>query len=331
VNSSCNLRHPQRERFFFSHLAALIFSYMSTAPRFSRHEAALLGTILIWGANFPIFKGALVGLHPHLANALRFVFAVTVLTGVYIYRVPQPWATFVYAVKRYGWTLFGLTMLGYVLYQLAFVMGVSRTSAGSAALLMATSPLWTALLGHITRVERLPTRTWVGLMASMVGAMVVVGAAAGSAQDSVSGNILMLAAAMLWGAYTVLSRPLLGKMSPVVISYIEIVMALPFLFLIALPYANWATIQTIDLGTWGALIYSGALSIGVAFILWNAAVQKLGPGQTVIYANLTPFVALLFSAWWLGEVIRPTQIVGGALIVSGLMYVKLTRSPLPRD
>lgn len=305
---------------------------MPTPARFSRHEAALLGTILIWGANFPIFKGALVGLHPHLANALRFVFAVLVLTGVYVSRVSEPWATFVYTVKRYGWTLFGLTFLGYILYQLAFVVGVSQTSAGSAALLMATSPLWTALLGHVTRVERLTARTWGGLLASMSGAMVVVGSAAsGNTQDTILGNGLMLAAAMLWGAYTVLSRPLLGKLSPVVISYVEIIMALPFLFLIAIPFTNWASVATVSWGTWGALVYSGALSIGVAFILWNAAVQKLGPGQTVIYANLTPFVALLFSAWWLDEVIRPTQILGGALIVSGLIYVKLTRSPLPRD
>lgn len=305
---------------------------MPTAARFSRHEAALLGTILIWGANFPIFKGALVGLHPHLANALRFVFAVIVLTGVYVYRTPHPWPTFVYTVKHYGWTLFGLTFLGYILYQLAFVVGVSQTSAGSAALLMATSPLWTALLGHVTRVERLPAKTWGGLLASMSGAMVVVGSAAsGSTQDTLLGNGLMLAAAILWGAYTVLSRPLLGKLSPVVISYVEIVMALPFLFLIAIPFTDLASVSTVSWGTWGALMYSGALSIGVAFILWNAAVQKLGPGQTVIYANLTPFVALMFSAWLLNEVIRPTQLLGGALIVSGLIYVKLSRSPLPRD
>ena len=67
-----------------------------------------------------------------------------------------------------------------------------------------------------------------------------------------------------------------------------------------------------------SLLYSGALSTGLAYILWNASVQSVGPSRTSAFTNLVPLAAS-GTAWaWLGERPDGAQLAGGALILLGI-------------
>lgn len=293
-----------------------------------QYDLYLLLVVLIWGLNFPILKAVLGVMHPHVVNVFRFLFSLAVLGGVYGWRQHRAGAPFWEPVRQYGWHLFGLGLLGYLLYQFCFIVGVDFTTAGNAALIMASAPLWTALLGHVFGIDRLGVRTWLGLSVTLVGTVLVVlyGAQRVTlSDDAFVGNLMMLGAALFWGSYTVFNKPVLRHVSPAGLTFFGLLMAMPFLVALAVPYVPDVAWEAVDGTVWIAIAYSGALSTGLAIVLWNLGVQRVGPSNTAVYGNLVPVVAVLASVVFLGEQVTPGQLAGGALIILGLVYMRRVR------
>lgn len=282
---------------------------MSVAARLGAGSA--LAVALIWGVNVPVMKAAIAGLHPFTFNALRLSCSVLVL-GVAEglarrdERPPTPWGTVVF-----------LALLTSVAYQALFIGGIARTSAGHTGFIVASGPLWTALAGRLMGVERLSARAWGGLALAFVGTVLVVAVGRGGGATLV-GNLLVLGAMLAWAVGTVHSRATLERFPAGRLAFLTSLVALPGHWLIAAPHLGEATRAALDAPLWAAVLYSGGLSTGLAYILWNASVKSLGPARTSAFTNLVPLVALGVAWAWLGE--RPTwdQIAGGALILIGL-------------
>ena len=105
-----------------------------------------------------------------LFNALRLTVSAIVLAllawreyrrGV----APKP------ALRRRSILTFSLIVSG--LYQVLFLLGLERTTAGNAALIIATVPLWTALIARICLSERLVPLAWLGLLIALAGTVIV--------------------------------------------------------------------------------------------------------------------------------------------------------------
>jgi drug/metabolite transporter (DMT)-like permease len=104
-----------------------------------------------------------------------------------------------------------LGVLGHGLYQLLFILGIDRSTAGTAALVMAAGPAFTGIVGRLLGVERPSTRAWAGIAFQLAGmAGVVYGSTthtAGQADATLLGPALILAAALAWACYAVLLKP----------------------------------------------------------------------------------------------------------------------------
>jgi drug/metabolite transporter (DMT)-like permease len=74
---------------------------------------------------------------------------------------------------------------------------------------------------------------------------------------------------------------------------------------------------------WGAIAYSGILSIFICFVIWYKSVNEIGSAKTGVYSNLTPIIAVFFASLVLGERLAAVQVVGAAVTLAG---VYLTRS-----
>ncbi|WP_179862118.1 DMT family transporter [Longibacter salinarum] len=294
-----------------------------------KSDASLLLVVLIWGANFPILKVALEAMPIHVLNVFRFIVSAGVLGSMYLWsRRGQDMATFFAPFKRHARRLIVLALIGYVFYQVCFVVGVNNTTAGSAALIMTSAPMWTAVVGQIAGTEYLGRFAWIGLAVSMLGTAFVV--AAGSetvavGAGSLFGNAVILLGAILWGAYTALNKPVVSDISPVAATFFGIMIALPVLAGIGAPYASGVAWGEVDLWVWLAIIFSGGLSTGIAFVIWNTAVRNVGASNTAIYNNLVPLVALAGGVLFLDETVNAWQIAGGVLIIAGLVLVRRYR------
>lgn len=298
-----------------------------SSSRASRSDLALLFVVLVWGVNFPVLKAALAVMHPHVINIFRFAVSALVLGGIYATR-PDTWSTGFFApIRTHLREIVLLALLGYVIYQVCFIVGVNLTTAGSAALIMAASPLWTAAISRLAGYERLGYLAWAGLLISLVGTglVVVAGAERAALSGSLGGNLLMLLASVLWGAYTALSKTVVHAISPTGAAFFGIVVALPFLIGVGVPYLDTVAWPEVGVWVWGAIIFSGGLSTGLAFAIWNTAVKNVGASNTAVYNNLVPFIALIGGALFLNEPVAWAQLIGGALIIGGLVVMRHDR------
>lgn len=288
----------------------------------------LLLTVVVWGVNFPVIKIVLEEVHPVIVNAIRITLSTILLGVVYINRQSHRRSDLPAVIRANGWRILGLGLLGHGFYQLAFIFGLNFTTSGNAALIMASAPFWTAVAGAKIGFDRLPPVAWLGLIVTIVGtAGVVVGGqrVVSLGADTLVGNLIMVGASAGWGLYTALSKPLLGKISPLGLTFLTMLCAPPIFWLLSIPYLGDVAWASFDIRIWGALLYSGALSTGLAYVLWNRAIKYVGASYTAGYGNMVPLIALVSGYLMLGEPIFVLQLVGGAMIIGGLVIMQRSR------
>ena len=297
-----------------------------------RYELALLATVAIWGINVPVLKFALRELAPGHANALRFTLGALTLGLVGWVERRRRGVTLREAIRGHEWTLVGLGLFGYFFYQEAFIFGISRTSAASAALLTSTAPLWTAAIGHATGIDRLRRSALPGMALALGGAVVVALARTGSGIDTLTGNLTILASSVFWALFTVRQARLAGKVPPATGASVSILVALVGLYAVAF----LTTPTALDLGalsgaTIAALVFSGTLSVGLTFAVWNAAVAHVGPTTTASFGYLTPLFAAAMGYALLGEPVTLYHLAGAALLIGGLVWMRRGKARVARQ
>lgn len=278
---------------------------------------------VIWGVNFPLIKAALEVVPPLAFNALRFPLAALALL-VLVRRMGVD----LRIEGRHVGAVVALGLLGNVVYQLLFILGVARTSAGNASLVLATSPAWTVLLSVLTGQERPGGRVWIGVACTIAGmGLVVVGGRGLSfGGETLAGDLLMMAASVAWAAYTVGSRPLVRRYGAMPVTAWTLWVGTVGVVAMGAAPLRAQDVGSYSPGLWFTVVYAGVLSISVAYALWNRGVQRLGNSRTAVYSNLVPVVAL-GAAWAaLGERPQPLQLLGAAVILGGL---RLTRTRRP--
>jgi len=291
-----------------------------TRPGISRTDALLLFTALVWGVNYTVVKYGTTRLDPLAYNGARILIALTIF-GVMAARRPgrRPIArTDVIALLALG-------LLGHGVYQYLFAEGVAHTRAGSAALVLAATPAFTAIIGRILGVERIRRRGAAGIVLSAAGIAIIVygGARQQSGSSMLYGNLLILGGAVCWSVYTVLLKPFTERVSLVDLSAITlagggiplVLYSLPAMTATSWTHAGWLT--------WGAIIYSGLGSMVLGYLFWYRGVRVLGPTSTAIYSNVQPVIALLASWVLIAEVPTLWQGFGAVTIIAGVL---LTRS-----
>jgi drug/metabolite transporter (DMT)-like permease len=281
-------------------------------------EAALAVMVLVWGVNFPVVKHALAEFDPLAFNALRFVLA-SLLVGAVLRARGQLRLPAREDVPR----VLLLGVLGNVVYQMCFILGLDRTQAGTAAVMLALTPLFTALLSMARGHERPGRRTWGGAALSVVGVALVSGAsfrAAGA--EALVGNTILLAASAAWALYTVGASPVVRRYGSVATTAWTMWAGTVVLVLAGLPgmlRQEWGAVSG---AAWGGLVFSGALSIALAYLIWYRGVERIGNTRTAIFSNLTPIVALFAGALLLGEPLGLVPLLGVALTLAGVMVVR---------
>jgi len=276
---------------------------------------ALLLMVLIWGINFPVAKAALDELSPLAFNALRFPFAAATLLVALRFRGPLSWPRRA-DVPR----ILILGVLGNVFYQQFFIFGLDNTRAGTASVLLAATPILTAVLSARAGHESLHARTWAGVLATFAGIIIVVAAGGDHAtgESSLLGDALMMGASISWALYTVGSRDLIARYGALQFTAWTLWIGTLGLCLVGLPAVLSTDLAAVSRAAWLGVFYAGALSIGIAYLIWYHGVRNLGNTRTAAWSNLVPLVALLAAWFQLGEVPAVGQIAGAAVIIAGV-------------
>ncbi len=285
-------------------------------------DLSLLGVAVIWGVNIPVMKSGLEGIEPFAFNAMRLLLSALVLVlfaareiSPVVEQPPGLWKqVLLYSVIASG------------IYQWMFLLGISRTASGNGSLIMATVPLWTAVLARFLLQETLSGQAKIGLATAFTGTMIVALEKGVSGDSSLLvGNCFMLLAALTWAWATVQSRKVLPYVSPMRLSAISSVTMLPFQFALAATTLSSNLPQLRETSVWIPLVYAGVLSTGLALPMWSYGVRHSGAAQAAVFQNLVPVVAIATAWFFRGEPVTPHQKIGGVLIIGGLMLVRRGR------
>jgi drug/metabolite transporter (DMT)-like permease len=201
---------------------------------------------------------------------------------------------------------------------------MAHTRAGNAALILATTPLFTAILGRIRKQEYFTGRGVAGLLLAFAGIVIIVVSGRGdvSIGETLLGDSLLLVSTLCWSLYTVGSKQLVYAYGSLKATTLMMASGTPFLLLVCAPALlsqDWSRVRTL---AWAGLIYSSLFAIALAYIIWSYGVRQIGSTRTAIYSNITPVVALLVAWPALGESPTVGQLAGAAVIFSGIYLVR---------
>jgi drug/metabolite transporter (DMT)-like permease len=214
-------------------------------------------------------------------------------------------------------------MIGTGFYQLLFLAGVARTSVANSALIFGCTPVAVAIMSSIAGHDRLTLGRWAGAALSFTGIYTLVGLRAELSTATFAGDAMIFGAMLCWSVYSVAAAPLLERHSPLVVTgWAMISGTVVYLVFAVVPMlrTDWPAISSLS---WALMTASALLALAFSYIVWYTAVQRIGSARTAIYSNLTPIVAMIVAAVWLGEAITRTQIAGALLILSGVAVTRM--------
>jgi drug/metabolite transporter (DMT)-like permease len=291
------------------------------SSRFGATDLFMLVAVLFWALNFSFIKMALREFSRHGFNGPRLTLA-SLLLLVFLW-----WKEGGISLDRRDiWKVIALGLVGNTFYQILFINGISLTTASSTSLIMTMTPIFIALMSAAFTHERIHWAGWAGIFISFFGLYLILfgrGSASALSGQSLKGNMMILLGNLCWAAYTVFSKPLLERISPLKLT--SLTMASGTFFY--LPFAaadmigqDW---DSVSMASWAAFLYSSILAIAVSYVIWYSSVKRVGNTKTGIYNNITPVLTVFFAYLFLRERVSLQQVIGAVIILVGFY---LTRS-----
>jgi drug/metabolite transporter (DMT)-like permease len=239
-----------------------------------------------------------------------------------IFYTPSP-------VSRRDWLgLAGLGIVGQGCYQYLFVGGLAGTSVSNAALILAATPVLIALFGAAAGEERVTGAHWLGALLSVVGIYLVVGRDVNASGSTLRGDVTMFAAVCCWAIYTMGSRPLMIRHSPVAVSGLSMAIGTALYVPAVTSHIRAVTWSEVSVGTWIAAVYSAVFALCLSYTIWYAAVREIGSARTSAYSNVVPIVAMTTAVVFLGEPLGVRKVAGAAAVLVGVALTRVkTMSP----
>jgi drug/metabolite transporter (DMT)-like permease len=280
-------------------------------------EVSLVLAATFWGLNFAATKYAAATIPPLLLVGLRFTVGGLLL--LLVLRMIEPKSRL---QRRDLLPMAALGCFGVATAQTGFTFGLSLSSAGSTGLIFATAPVWGLLLGAALGLERPTWKGVIGVGLSIVGVALVVLDGLMSGHASLVGDLLALVAAVCVGSYAVLSMPLLERHTPLAVATYPVLFGIPFLLLLSSPQLLNLQWESVGIGPWAAVAYSGVFATAFAFSAWQRGISRIGANRVLVYQYLITIVGVTSGIVFFGETLSVNKIAGGVVILFGVYLAR---------
>lgn len=267
--------------------------------------------VVAWGSNF-VFGSILVDVFdPSIIAFLRLVFILLFLFSM----------SYRHLRKRLSWTtLMWIAVAGFIgisVNQWSFYASLQYTEPVTAALILALSPIVTAVLSSFHFREKIRISFWLGSLIAFIGVWLVITKGSFFVPHIGKGEMLIGLTMLSFSIFLVFVQHLSKTTSPILITFYSNVFGLIGL----LPFVPWnrlSVVSTVPLKYWILLILTAVIMHGFCTYLWNNSIQKVGASKAALLLNFEPFVAMVFSLMILGNAIQPPQLIGSFIILIGV-------------
>lgn len=285
-----------------------------------RATLALSLAALLWSGNFIAGRALRDDIAPTTLNLLRWSLCLAIFLP---WVGPKAWRHR-HVVLREWRLLLALGATGIATFHTLVYLALTTTSAISALLMLSLSPA-TILIGAAVTGAGRPSRIqWVGTLVSLLGALVLLSRGDPRtllALTPAPGDLWMLAAVLLWSAYSLLLRRRPADLPQDVALAASIALAVALLLpVVALSADAAPVVWTGNLA--GALLYIAVCASLVAFLLWSYGVSAVGPERAGQYVHLMPVFGAMLAVVLLDEVIVLSQVAGALFVFAGIALVQ---------
>jgi drug/metabolite transporter (DMT)-like permease len=283
--------------------------------------AEALGAVVIWGGTFIATKVALRDVSPATIVWMRFGLGVIVLGAAVLLR-----KQFVLPAKSELGYFAMLGFLGVTFHQWLQANGLVTAQASTTAWIVATTPVFMALLGWSILKEYLGWLRSGGILLAALGVLLIVSGgnilALFAGKEGTLGDVLVMISAPNWAVFSVLSRR--GLQSHPAARMMFFVMTLGWLFTSAWIFGLGPGLREIPKLTppgWISILLLGVFGSGLAYIAWYDALQALPASQLGAFLYIEPLVTVVIAAIILGESFTFISLLGGGIILFGVYLV----------
>jgi drug/metabolite transporter (DMT)-like permease len=278
-----------------------------------RTTIALAATLLMWGSAFAAIRAGLQGYSPGHLALFRFLTASVLLAAYALFRPVS--------IPRRG-DLAGLLLMGFLgisVYTVAVNYGEQTVTAGAASMIVATTPIFLALLAYFFLGERLRWQGWLGLAIGF-GGVALIGFGTGGGVGFDLGAVWILLGMLSASVCSVIQKRYMARYSAMDLTAYSIWggAALLLVFAPGLMTAVRASPPDATL----AVIYLGVGPGALAYAGW---IHALNEAPATIVGNslfLVPPIAIVAAYLWLGEIPSGLSLAGGAVTLSGVVLVR---------
>lgn len=292
----------------------------------------MIGAMAVWGLNVTVVKALTATFDTLMLSALRMVVACAALTVILLWRrcgVPA-------LNRRQLAAVAGCGVLMVYLNQILFAEGLRRSTATNGALIMALSPLVSALLAALAFRERITLQRLAGVVLGFGGVAAVVLSHPGAGLSSAgAGDLMLVASVVSFAVGGAVIQRLARQLHPLAISWAIYVTgaALLVLHTVLAPSARVveAGVATVaapvvagafggvfgSLSPWLLVLFSGVAATAVGNLIWNRAIAAIGVARTAVFLYWVPVFGVAFAALLLGERLTWWHLVGFVAVMAG--------------
>ena len=273
-----------------------------------------LGSAVLFGASPPLSKILLDAINPFLLAGLLYLGAGI---GLAIYRLLKRGERKEASLTKADLPWLGIAIvMGGVIGPVLLLLGLSRISASSGALLLNLEGLATMAIAWLVFRENFDRRLLLGASAILAGALLLSWDGAGLTMSA--GAIFVAGACLAWGIDNNFTRKI-SAVDPIVIAMTKGIVAGSVNVALALSLGAHFP----GLGFIAAAALLGFFAVGVSLVLFILALRHLGTARTGAYFSLAPFIGALLAVVLLDEPLTAKLVLAGLLMGFGL-WIHLT-------
>lgn len=281
----------------------------------------LIIVTLLWGFNHPAIKISNQGVSPIFASTLRSIVA-SICGLIYCLRKGEK-------VFHNDVMLFHGIMVG-LLFGVEFAciyFGLLYTDAARSVLFVYLSPFVVAIGAHFfLKGDRLTFLKILGLVLAFTGIFVVFGGRPKTAKAGMYfGDILQIAAGVLWGATTLYIKKFMAKkVEPINTFFYQLFFSIPILLVVSIILEpKW--IYKVDPYVVGSLFYQSVIIAFITYFVWFKLIHGYSVSRLSAFTFLTPIFGVLFGVFFLHEELTVSLMIGLPLVSAGIFLVNWRR------
>jgi len=283
----------------------------------------LLLAVTFWGLSFVGTKMALEYLAPFEIIAIRLLLGIPVLYGI----LKTKRINLKFRKSELIIVLTASILLG--VHFLIQAFGLIYTTATNTAWLIATIPVFIAILSYAFLKERLTVKKISGIVLATIGVIVLVSGGKLNSLDWIRsiGDWIILASCITWSFYTIVTRNITRRVNPLAVSLGILIPPAIILAVYTLAVSPLSKFAELPFSIIMVLIFLGVFCLGLAHWLWLEGLSRKGAIDVGVFLYFEPIVTTVAAIPILGEKLTVFIILGAVLIVAGVYLVEKKMSP----